>query len=98
MNIMKIFKKKEVKIVEVEKPTIIVEYRIREVKFYDGRTEFFAEGVYSDEDKWSNIGDTFYIALDKGYNTMKEAEDRIEKKKQFYKNPSGIIEEKIYTK
>ena len=103
---MKLFKRKQKKEVVEQPPDVIVEYRIREVKYEDGRTEFFAEGMYNynqkrddnDKWKWSNIGDSYYIAFDKGYATMKEAEDRIEKKKQFFKNPSGIVEEKIYTK
>lgn len=88
---MSFFKKRKEVVVE-EQPATIVEYRIREVKYEDGRTEFFTEGLYNynqkrddnDKWKWSNIGDSYYIAFDKGYSTMKEAEDRIEKKKQFF--------------
>jgi hypothetical protein len=75
------------------------EYRIREVKFDDGRIEYFAEVKYSENEKfgitWQGIG-SHQIMFNKGFNTIDEAQSAVEKRKMRDKNPSGIIEEKIH--
>ena len=83
------------------------EYRIREA-IYKDRIEFYPEAKYDKNSiwyaftEWQNIGDCYHIMFDKGYDTIMEAQSRIEirKIKEKYSTPPildmRIIEEKIH--
>lgn len=92
-----IFKRKTKQIEVIEESTI--EYRIREVKFDDNRTEYFPEVKYSRNKKygieWQGVG-SYQIMFNKGYNTIEEAETALDKRKKRDKNPTGIIDETIH--